>query len=207
MQWVHVHTLKQPWILCLVIYRVLSSLFNVQVDCGLGEEVVVVKVPGLPGNRLVFASTGPVNRDYDDVRRFSDAASNGIKRCLCKHNAYGVTLSFVMIHFTPCEKNMVFLLVFKTHFPSLKRSFVSLICVVFAIGLWKLVFSALCWCALHITAMQETPLLLCLEPCKLSMWWVAFIPLSLLHLKSTSYLRKVRYVSSAFGGERTQVGP
>lgn len=49
-------------------------------DRGLGEEVVVLKVPGLPGNRLVFASTGPVNRDYDDVRRFSDAAINGIKR-------------------------------------------------------------------------------------------------------------------------------
>lgn len=49
-------------------------------DSGLGEEVVVLKVPGLPGNRLVFASTGPVNRDFDDVRRFSDAAVNGIKR-------------------------------------------------------------------------------------------------------------------------------
>lgn len=49
-------------------------------DSGLGEEVVILKVPGLPGNRLVFASTGPVNRDYDDVRRFSDAAANGIKR-------------------------------------------------------------------------------------------------------------------------------
>uniref|UniRef100_A0A672J574 Putative aminopeptidase W07G4.4 n=1 Tax=Salarias fasciatus TaxID=181472 RepID=A0A672J574_SALFA len=52
------------------------------VDSGLGEEVVVLKVPGLPGNRLVFASTGPVNRDYDDVRRFSDAAEKGIKRAL-----------------------------------------------------------------------------------------------------------------------------
>lgn len=52
------------------------------VDRGLWEEVVVLKVPGLPGNRLVFASTGPVNRDYDDVRRFSDAAVNGIKRAL-----------------------------------------------------------------------------------------------------------------------------
>uniref|UniRef100_A0A8P4GGG3 Zgc:152830 n=1 Tax=Dicentrarchus labrax TaxID=13489 RepID=A0A8P4GGG3_DICLA len=52
------------------------------VDSGLGDEVVVLKVPGLPGNRLVFASTGPVNRDYDDVRRFSDAALNGIKRAL-----------------------------------------------------------------------------------------------------------------------------
>lgn len=42
--------------------------------------MVVLKVPGLPGNRLIFASTGPVNRDYDDIRRFSDAAINGIKR-------------------------------------------------------------------------------------------------------------------------------
>lgn len=52
------------------------------VDGGLGDEVVVLKVPGLPGNRLVFASTGPVNRDYDDVRRFSDAAINGMKRAM-----------------------------------------------------------------------------------------------------------------------------
>ncbi|KAK7146320.1 hypothetical protein R3I93_013917 [Phoxinus phoxinus] len=52
------------------------------VDCCFGEEVVVVKAPGLPGNRLVFACTGPVNRDYDDVRRFSDAAAKGIKRAM-----------------------------------------------------------------------------------------------------------------------------
>uniref|UniRef100_A0A8C7V3V0 Zgc:152830 n=1 Tax=Oncorhynchus mykiss TaxID=8022 RepID=A0A8C7V3V0_ONCMY len=52
------------------------------VDCGLGDKVVVLMVPGLPGKRLVFASTGPVNRDYDDVRRFSDAAVNGIKRAM-----------------------------------------------------------------------------------------------------------------------------
>ncbi|KAJ8396923.1 hypothetical protein AAFF_G00012460 [Aldrovandia affinis] len=52
------------------------------VDSGLTEEVVVLRVPGLPGNRLVYASTGPINRDYDDVRRFSDAAVNGIKRAM-----------------------------------------------------------------------------------------------------------------------------
>ncbi|KAI1900898.1 hypothetical protein AGOR_G00054580 [Albula goreensis] len=52
------------------------------VDSGLSEEVVLVKVPGLPGNRLIYASTGPINRDYDDVRRFSDAAVNGIKRAM-----------------------------------------------------------------------------------------------------------------------------
>ncbi|KAL4635984.1 putative aminopeptidase W07G4.4 isoform X1 [Arapaima gigas] len=52
------------------------------VDSGFTEEVVLVKVPGLPGNRLIFASTGPVNRDYDDVRRFSEAAVKGIKRAI-----------------------------------------------------------------------------------------------------------------------------
>jgi len=52
------------------------------VDSSLGEEVVLLKVPGAPGNRLVFASTGPVNRDYDDVRRFSDAAESAIKRAM-----------------------------------------------------------------------------------------------------------------------------
>ncbi|CAL1614964.1 unnamed protein product [Knipowitschia caucasica] len=52
------------------------------VDSAVGAEVVVLRVPGLPGNRLLFASTGPLNRDYDDVRRFSDAAVNGIKRAL-----------------------------------------------------------------------------------------------------------------------------
>uniref|UniRef100_A0AAR2JQJ7 Cytosol aminopeptidase domain-containing protein n=1 Tax=Pygocentrus nattereri TaxID=42514 RepID=A0AAR2JQJ7_PYGNA len=51
-------------------------------DYGAVKEVVVLKVPNLPGNRLVFAPTGPVNRDYDDVRRFSDAAGNGIKRAI-----------------------------------------------------------------------------------------------------------------------------
>ncbi|XP_015758531.1 PREDICTED: putative aminopeptidase W07G4.4 [Acropora digitifera] len=31
---------------------------------------------------MVYSPTGPVNRDYDDVRRFGDAASKGIKRAL-----------------------------------------------------------------------------------------------------------------------------
>jgi len=32
--------------------------------------------------RLVFAPTGPLDRDYDDVRRYFDAAQEGIKRAL-----------------------------------------------------------------------------------------------------------------------------
>lgn len=36
----------------------------------------------LPAARLVFAPTGPLERDQDDVRRFADAAAEGIKRAL-----------------------------------------------------------------------------------------------------------------------------
>lgn len=38
--------------------------------------------------RLVFAPTGPLNRDYDDVRRFYDAAMDGVNRAIdagCKN--------------------------------------------------------------------------------------------------------------------------
>jgi len=36
----------------------------------------------LPAKRLVFAPTGPLDRDYDDVRRFTDAAEAGVKRAI-----------------------------------------------------------------------------------------------------------------------------
>lgn len=69
-------------------------------DSGLCDEVVLLKVPGLSGNRLVFACTGPVNRDYDDVRRFSDAAANGIKRSVGSTDAFCFT-SIRCLHHLP----------------------------------------------------------------------------------------------------------
>uniref|UniRef100_A0A8R1XZR3 CYTOSOL_AP domain-containing protein n=1 Tax=Onchocerca volvulus TaxID=6282 RepID=A0A8R1XZR3_ONCVO len=36
----------------------------------------------LPSKKLIFAGTGPVNRDFDDVRRFGIAARNGMKLAL-----------------------------------------------------------------------------------------------------------------------------
>lgn len=36
----------------------------------------------LPAGRLVFAPTGPLNRDYDDVRRFAEAAEKGLKKAI-----------------------------------------------------------------------------------------------------------------------------
>ena len=36
----------------------------------------------LPCRRLVFSPTGPVDRDYDDLRRFTDAGEAGVKRAM-----------------------------------------------------------------------------------------------------------------------------
>jgi leucyl aminopeptidase len=41
----------------------------------------LVPVP-LPAKRLIYSPTGPVDRDYDDLRRFSEAAVAGIKRAV-----------------------------------------------------------------------------------------------------------------------------
>jgi len=37
---------------------------------------------GLPCQRLIFSPTGPVDRDWDDLRRFGDAGKAGIKRAM-----------------------------------------------------------------------------------------------------------------------------
>jgi len=51
------------------------------IDAAAATKGCVVPI-GLPCQRLVFAPTGPVDRDYDDLRRFSDAGAAGIKRAL-----------------------------------------------------------------------------------------------------------------------------
>ncbi|XP_050395237.2 putative aminopeptidase W07G4.4 [Patella vulgata] len=45
-----------------------------------GKSVVLVHTENIPSNRLIFSPTGKLNRDYDDVRSFADAAVKGIKR-------------------------------------------------------------------------------------------------------------------------------
>lgn len=46
------------------------------------SEVAVIVSNSIPSKRLIFSPTGPLNRDYDDVRRFYDAALKGIKRAV-----------------------------------------------------------------------------------------------------------------------------
>ncbi|XP_029658475.1 putative aminopeptidase W07G4.4 isoform X1 [Octopus sinensis] len=44
------------------------------------KELTVLHCSALPSKRLIWSPTGPINRDYDDVRRWSDAAEKGIKK-------------------------------------------------------------------------------------------------------------------------------
>src|SRR5690554_6214868 len=49
-------------------------------DASVGEQLSVVACDKAPGGRLVLAPTGPLDRDYDDVRRFYDAAREAVTR-------------------------------------------------------------------------------------------------------------------------------
>ena len=51
-----------------------------RVDAGADEGVHLLAAPALAGGRLILSGTGPVDRDYDDVRRFGDAAARGVEK-------------------------------------------------------------------------------------------------------------------------------
>ncbi|CAF1134046.1 unnamed protein product, partial [Didymodactylos carnosus] len=52
----------------------LNKSFNSELTFTINDSV--------PGKRLIYSPTGPLTRDYDDVRRFADAAACGIKKAL-----------------------------------------------------------------------------------------------------------------------------
>lgn len=49
-----------------------------QIDKRIGRQVTMLVTESVPGRRLVLAPTGPLNRDYDDVRRYFDAAKSAV---------------------------------------------------------------------------------------------------------------------------------
>ncbi|XP_059148740.1 putative aminopeptidase W07G4.4 [Physella acuta] len=53
-----------------------------QIDKGFDKQPILIQTNAVPSGRLIFSATGPLDRDQDDVRRFADAASAGIKRAL-----------------------------------------------------------------------------------------------------------------------------
>jgi len=60
-----------------------SSLQSLQaVDKSVESKGCSLVPVDLPAKRLIFSCTGPVDRDYDDLRRFGEAAGAGVKRAL-----------------------------------------------------------------------------------------------------------------------------
>ena len=57
------------------------------IDARIKQKVSLLFAENLPGKRLIVAPTGPLNRDYDDVRRIFEAAKSAISEA----KAAGVT--------------------------------------------------------------------------------------------------------------------
>ncbi|KAG8223569.1 hypothetical protein J437_LFUL003033 [Ladona fulva] len=54
-----------------------------------------IREVNFPAQRLIYSPTGPINRDYDDARSYSEAAAKGIKRAL----KAGVTSPLLILPF------------------------------------------------------------------------------------------------------------
>ncbi|MCC2617892.1 leucyl aminopeptidase family protein [Aestuariibacter halophilus] len=52
---------------------------HAKVDQRLGQQALMITATALPGSRMIVAPTGPLHRDYDDVRRVYDAARDGMQ--------------------------------------------------------------------------------------------------------------------------------
>lgn len=48
------------------------------VDLRVGKQIVISVCEQVPGSRLILTPTGPLSRDYDDVRRYAEAAKLAI---------------------------------------------------------------------------------------------------------------------------------
>ncbi|MCF2857967.1 leucyl aminopeptidase family protein [Pseudoalteromonas sp. SMS1] len=67
------------------------------VDARLTSQASVLLADGVPGKRLIVAPTGPVNRDFDDVRRFFEAGQAGIAQA----KAAGATKPVIVLAGVP----------------------------------------------------------------------------------------------------------
>lgn len=53
-----------------------------ELDSSVNKKPSLIHLPSHGLKRMVFSPTGPLDRDFDDVRRFADAANAGVKRAL-----------------------------------------------------------------------------------------------------------------------------
>uniref|UniRef100_A0A8D8M4H8 Aminopeptidase W07G4.4 n=1 Tax=Cacopsylla melanoneura TaxID=428564 RepID=A0A8D8M4H8_9HEMI len=52
-----------------------------KIDKGFNDDVTLLH-SSLPGNRFIYAPTGNMTKEYDDVRSYAEAAKKGIARAL-----------------------------------------------------------------------------------------------------------------------------
>ncbi len=52
----------------------------IAVDGRINKQINLIVSEGMPGKRLILAPTGPLNRDFDDVRRYYDTAKQAIEQ-------------------------------------------------------------------------------------------------------------------------------
>ena len=72
------------------------------IDNRVGKETLLLSATGVPGNRVVYAPTGTLTRDYDDVRRIADAAKSAgavLQQCGAKRPLLVVELSVDEVKF------------------------------------------------------------------------------------------------------------
>ncbi|KAK3743739.1 hypothetical protein RRG08_043471 [Elysia crispata] len=53
-----------------------------EVDSAADSSAVLIVTDAVPSGRLIWSPTGPLYRDYDDVRRFAEAATAGLDRAV-----------------------------------------------------------------------------------------------------------------------------
>lgn len=68
-------------------------------DATTTSSLSLIAADGLAGGRLVLSPTGPLSRDYDDVRRFFDAARAG----LCRARDAGSRRPFLVVGGIPAD--------------------------------------------------------------------------------------------------------
>uniref|UniRef100_A0A2P2HXD0 Aminopeptidase W07G4.4 n=1 Tax=Hirondellea gigas TaxID=1518452 RepID=A0A2P2HXD0_9CRUS len=66
------------------VYTTIAAAVDarIAIDSTAASGVSVVAVSGVAGGRVFFSPTGPLDRDYDDARRWPEAAAAGVKRAL-----------------------------------------------------------------------------------------------------------------------------
>ncbi|TKR67010.1 hypothetical protein L596_023227 [Steinernema carpocapsae] len=64
------------------LYNTLESYFQINAGARDSTSLIPIDKSIVPSGRIIYSGTGPVHRDFDDVRRYSTAAQAGMRMAL-----------------------------------------------------------------------------------------------------------------------------